>query len=139
MSAIRTLIVDDNADFRRRVREVLSLEPDISVVGEAANGREGIHKARRLKPNLVLMDVRMPGINGIDATVQLKREVPETQVIILTRYDLEEYRKAVAASGASGYVVKKSVLETLLPTIQEICAEEEKHRDDGRKHIRPRL
>jgi DNA-binding NarL/FixJ family response regulator len=58
---------------------------------------------------------------------------------ILTRYDLEEYRKAVAASGASGYVVKKTVLETLLPTIQEICAAEEKQRDNGRTQIRPRV
>jgi DNA-binding NarL/FixJ family response regulator len=78
------------------------------------------------------MDVRMPEICGIDATAQLKREVPETEVIILTRYDLEEYRKAAAASGASGYVVKESVLETLLPTIQEICTAEEKQRDNGR-------
>jgi len=132
MSAIKTLIVDDNAGFRRRVSELLISESDIEVVGEAADGREALRKARQLKPNLVLMDVRMPGLNGIDATAQLKREVPETKVIILTRYDLEEYRKAVAASGASGYVVKKTVLETLLPTIQEICTAEEKQRDNGR-------
>jgi DNA-binding NarL/FixJ family response regulator len=132
MSAITVLIVDDNAGFRSRVREILALKPDVKVAGEAADGREAIRKARQLKPNLVLMDVRMPEICGIDATAQLKREVPETEVIILTRYDLEEYRKAAAASGASGYVVKESVLETLLPTIQEICAAEEKQRDNGR-------
>ena len=120
MSAVKTLIVDDNASFRRRVSELLTSEPDIAVVGEAADGREALRKARQLEPDIVLMDVRMPGMNGIDATRQLRREVPEIQVIILTTYDLEEYRKAVAASGASGYVVKKSMLETLLPTIQEI-------------------
>ena len=131
MSAIKTLIVDDNAGFRRRVSELLTSEPDIAVVGEAADGREALRKARQLKPDLVLIDVRMPEMNGIDATRQLRREVPEIQVIILTTYDLEEYRKAVAASGASGYVVKKTVLETLLPTIQEICTAEEKQRDNG--------
>jgi DNA-binding NarL/FixJ family response regulator len=139
MSAIKTLIVDDNVGFRRRVSEILVSESDIEVIGEATDGREALRKVRQLKPNLVLMDVRMPGLNGIDATAQLKREVPETKVIILTRYDLEEYRKAVAASGASGYVVKETVLETLLPTIHEICTAEEKQRDNGRTQIRPRV
>jgi DNA-binding NarL/FixJ family response regulator len=121
MSAIKTLIVDDNADFRRRVREILALELDIAVVGEAADGREAVRKARRLEPDLILMDVRMPRMNGINATHQLKREMPEIQVVILTTYDLEEYRKAAAASGASGYVVKRSLVNVLLPAIREVC------------------
>jgi DNA-binding NarL/FixJ family response regulator len=127
MSAIRTLIVDDNARFRRRVREMLALEPDITVVGEAADGREAVRKARRIEPDLVLMDVRMPGVNGIDATHQLKREMPEIQVIILTMYDLEEYRKAAADSGAGGYVVKRSLVTELLPAIRKACWERENH------------
>jgi DNA-binding NarL/FixJ family response regulator len=124
-SKIKTLIVDDNADFRRRVREILALEPDIAVVGEADDGREAIRKARQLKPNLVLMDVRMPGMNGIDATHQLKREMPEIQVIILTMYDLEEYQRAAATSGADGYVVKSSLVNALLSSIREVCWERE--------------
>jgi len=121
MSAIKTLIVDDNAVFRRRVSELLTSEPDIAIVGEAADGREALRKARQLEPDLVLTDVRMPGMNGIDATRQLRCEMPEIQVIILTTYDLEEYRKAAAASGASGYVVKRSLVNALLPAIREVC------------------
>jgi DNA-binding NarL/FixJ family response regulator len=121
MSAVRTLIVDDNAGFRRRVKEFLAFEPDILVIGEAAGGREALRRARQLDPDLVLMDVRMPGMNGIDATRQLRREMPEIRVIILTTYDLEEYRKAAAASGASGYVVKRSLVNALLPAIREVC------------------
>jgi DNA-binding NarL/FixJ family response regulator len=121
MSAVKTLIVDYNAGFRRRVREILDLEPDVEIVGEAADGREALRKARQLKPNLVLMDVRMPGMNGIDATRQLKYEMPEIRVIILTMHDLKEYWEAAMASGASGYVVKGSLIEALLPTICRVC------------------
>jgi len=125
MSAIKILIVDDSAAFRRRVREILALEPDIAVAGEAADGREALHKARQIKPNLVLMDVRMPGMNGIDATRQLKCEMTGIQVIIMTMHDLKEYREAATASGASGYVVKRRLTEALLPTIRSVCQGQE--------------
>ena len=118
MPIVRTLIVDDNASFRRRVKEFLASEPDIEVIGEAADGREAILKARALHPDLVLMDVRMPGTNGLDATRQLKEEMPELRVIILTIYELQEYREAALASGANGYVVKKSLIEELVPAIR---------------------
>lgn len=121
MRIIRTLIVDDNADFRRRLKEFLASEPDIEVVGEAADGQDAILKARELKPDVVLMDVRMPGTNGLDATRQLKDEMPEVKVIMLSRFDLQEYREAAKASGASGYVIKKSLIEELLPAIRGAC------------------
>ncbi len=121
MQVIRTLIVDDNAGFRRRVKEFLASEPDIEVIGEAADGREAILKARELQPDLVLMDVRMPGINGLEATRQLKDEMPKLKVIILTIYDLQEYREAALASGASGYVVKKNLVQELLPAIRRVA------------------
>jgi DNA-binding NarL/FixJ family response regulator len=114
----RTLVVDDDARFRRSVREVLASEPDIEVVGEAASGPEAILKARELKPDLVLMDVRMPGMNGVSATRQIKGEMPGVKIIILTIFDLPEYREAAMAGGASGYVVKKSLLKELLPAIR---------------------
>ena len=119
MPIVRTLIVDDNASFRRRVKEFLASEPDIEVIGEAADGQAAILKARELQPDLVLMDVRMPGTNGITATRQLKDEMPELRIIILTIYDLEQYREAAMASGANGYVVKKSLIEELVPAIRE--------------------
>ncbi len=118
----RALGADDDANFRRRVRELLASEPDIEVVGEAANGQEAILKARELEPDLVLMDVRMPGINGLEATRRLKDEMSQLDVIILTLFDLDEYRKAATNSGASGYVIKKSLIEALSPTIRETLA-----------------
>ena len=120
MQIMRTLIVDDDALFRRRVKELLATQPDIEVIGEAADGREAVLKARELEPDLVLMDVRMPGTNGINATRQLKDEMPELKVIILTIYDLQEYREAARARGASGYVVKQSLIEDLLPAIRRV-------------------
>ena len=118
MQITGTLIVDDDAGFRRRVKEFLASEPDIEVVGEAADAQEGILKAREEKPDVVLMDLRMPGMNGLDATRQLKRQMPELKIIILTIYDVEEYREAAMASGASGYVSKKSMMEELVPAIR---------------------
>ena len=119
MCRIRIMIVDDNATFREQLKEFLASEPDIEVVGEAADGQEAIRKARELQPDVVLMDVRMPGINGIHATRQLKEEMPEVKVIILSLYDIDEYRKAALDSGASGYVVKKSIVQELLPAIRD--------------------
>ena len=118
MKIVKILIVDDNAGFRRRVREFLIYEPDIDVIGEAAEGQEAIRKAGELQPDLVLMDVRMPGMTGIAATHQLKDENPELKVIILSRFDVQEYRDAAQASGASGYVIKKHLFEELLPAIR---------------------
>jgi DNA-binding NarL/FixJ family response regulator len=116
---IRTLIVDDDASFRRHVKEFLASEPDIEVIGEAADGQEALLKTRELQPDLVLMDVRMPGVNGVDATRQLKDEMPELRVIVLTIFDMQEYREAAMASGANGYVVKKSFIEELVPAIRD--------------------
>jgi DNA-binding NarL/FixJ family response regulator len=115
---IRTLIVDDKADFRRQVKEFLTSEPDIEVIGEAGDGQEAILKARELRPDVVLMDVSMPGTNGINATRQLKDEMPEVRIIILSVFDLPQYKEAAMAGGASGYVVKQSLFKDLLPAIR---------------------
>ena len=116
---IGTLIVDDDAGFRQRVKQLLASEPDIEIIGEAADGREAILRAGELEPDLVLMDVRMPGMNGVDATRQLKAEMPQLKVIMLTIFDLQEYREAAKASGASGYVIKKSLIQDLVPAIRD--------------------
>jgi DNA-binding NarL/FixJ family response regulator len=117
---MRTLIVDDNARFRWRVREILASEPDIEVTGEAADGQEGVLKAGELKPDLALVDARLPRMNGITATRRLKDEMPETRVIILTVFDSQEYGEAAMACGANGYVVKESLFEELLPAIRGV-------------------
>jgi len=115
---IRTLIVDDDARFRLFAKRLLSNEPDIEVIGEAEDGQEAILKARELKPDVVLMDLRMPGMNGIDATRHMKNKKPELPVIMLTIYDMEEYREAATAAGAVNYVLKKSMNEELIPVIR---------------------
>ena len=118
MRIIRTLIVDDDARIRRFVKGILSNEPDIAVGGEAADGQEAIIKAKELKPDLVLMDVRMHKLNGLQATRQLKEEMPELKIIILTLYDFEEYREAATAAGVANYILKKSMNKDLIPAIR---------------------
>lgn len=118
MQNIRTLIVDDDAGFRRRVQKLLATESEIEVIGEAVDGQEAILKAKEYKPDLVLMDIRMPKMNGIEATHQLKSEMPELKIIILTIFDEQEYREAVMLRGANGYIIKKSLLDELVPAIR---------------------
>jgi DNA-binding NarL/FixJ family response regulator len=116
------LVVDDDARLRRCIAKILASTPEIEIVGEATSGPEAIELSRELRPDLVLMDVRMPGSNGLETTEQLKREMPQVQVIILTTYDLAEYRDAAIESGASGYVVKRALSEHLVPTIRDVRA-----------------
>ena len=123
---INILVVDDNPDFCKRVRDFLADNPGINVIGEANDGEEAISKTLDLKPDLVLMDVRMGGMNGLNATQQLKDEYPQMAIIILSTYDLHEYREAARIRGASGYIVKKNMAEELLPIIQRVMAEQGK-------------
>ncbi|MBL7065874.1 MAG: response regulator transcription factor [Anaerolineae bacterium] len=118
MQAIRVLIVDDSAGFRRRVKEFLAPEPDIQIVGEAGDGREAIEKAVELEPDVVLMDVRMAGMSGLDAIRRLAAVRPGVRVIVLSRFDMQEYRDAAQASGASDYVAKRALVDELLPAIR---------------------
>ena len=118
MQTTKTLIVDDSADFRRRVGEILSSELDIEVVGQAADVEEALRKARALKPDVVLMDVRLPGTNGLSATREIQERMPDVKVIILSRFDLQEYREVAEACGASDYVVKRAMIRDLVPAIR---------------------
>jgi DNA-binding NarL/FixJ family response regulator len=120
VQATRVLIVDDSVGFRWRLKEFLAPEPDIRIVGEAVDGREAIDKAVKLKPDVVLMDVRMAGMNGFDATRRLVAVRPEVRIIILSRFDLQEYRDAAQASGAGAYVPKRSLMDDLLPAIRRL-------------------
>ncbi len=114
------LIVDDSALIRSRVREMLAEEPDLKIVGEAEDGLGAIEKARALGPDLLLMDIRMPFMNGIEAVRLLKKEMPEVKAIILTIHDLQEYRKAAKNCGADDFVLKISMDKELMPTIRGI-------------------
>lgn len=123
---INILIVDDNPDFSNRVRDFLIDIRGIDIIGEASDGEEAISQARALEPDLVLMDVRMAGMNGLTATQQLKDEHPQMAIIILSTYDLHEYREAARIRGASGYVVKMNMADELIPAIQQALEEQGK-------------
>ncbi len=117
---IGILIVDDNRPFRERLKVFLAAYPEVEVVGEAGDGQVALIKAKELKPDIVLMDLRMGGLTGLSATSQLKNELPEIQVIILSRSDLKAYRDAAEAVGASAYVAKRDLVKNLLPAIRQV-------------------
>jgi DNA-binding NarL/FixJ family response regulator len=114
------LIVDDDEDLRLGLGDLLASVEGIHVAGRAANGWEAIQKARELKPDLIVMDIRMPGLSGIEATRQIKREQPGVGIIILTMLDAQEYRQAALAAGADAYVMKHALLRELIPAIRRL-------------------
>ena len=103
---IRVLLVDDQALLRRGFRMILDHEPDIEVVGEAGNGEEAIEQAAHCSPDVVLMDIRMPVIDGVEATGRIVADNPDTRVLILTTFDLDEYAFGALRAGASGFLLK---------------------------------
>lgn len=108
----RVLVVDDHAVVRSGLRHVLDAEADIETVGEAADGREAVFQVRALKPDLVLMDVVMPGESGLEATARIVKETPETRVLMLSMQDDPRYVREAFAAGASGYVLKEAAEES---------------------------
>jgi len=120
MQPIRILVADDSARFRGHLNTFLNAEPDIVVIGEACNGQDAVTQATRLKPDVVLMDVRMPDLNGLEATRLLRAACPDMHVIMLSRFDVQEYRDEAASSGANGYVVKRTLFTDLLPAIRGV-------------------
>ncbi|HEY4402320.1 MAG TPA: response regulator transcription factor, partial [Acidimicrobiia bacterium] len=114
---IRVVIVDDHALFRRGLDLVLSEEPDIKVVGEAADGIEAVHRAEEMAPDVVVMDVRMPRSTGIEAARRIRERLPDTKVIMLTVSDSEEDLYAAVKAGASGYLLKEISIEELADAV----------------------
>ncbi len=112
-STIRLLLVDDQSLFREGLRTLLSVWPDLAVVGEASNGQEAIEQAQLLRPDVVLMDLRMPVLDGVAATQRIRQAVPDSQVIVLTTFDDDEYVFEGLRAGAVGYLLK-DVLSTKL-------------------------
>lgn len=100
------LIVENHALLRAGLRALLSADPDFEVVGEAANGHDAIQAVRTLQPTLVLMDISMPGMNGIEAMIDIKRRSPSVRIIVITMHKEDEYIHASLSAGADGYLLK---------------------------------
>ncbi len=117
---IHVLIVDDHTILRAGLRMLLNAHPDIEVVGEASDGNQAIMSAQRLQPDVILMDIAMPECNGIEATRQIKRLIPETRVLVLTMHENEEYLFQVLRAGASGYILKEAADTELVTAIRVV-------------------
>jgi two-component system response regulator NreC len=115
---IRILLADDHTVLRSGLRALLSAQADLEVAGEAADGAEALRLAQTIKPDVVVMDIGMPGVSGIDATARIRRELPSTKVLILSMHDDQGYLRQALRAGASGYVLKKAADTELLAAIR---------------------
>ncbi len=120
MKKIRVLVVDDHTLVRDGIRALLALAADIEVVGEAASGKEALQKVRQLGPDVVLMDLAMPAMGGLEATRRIRREFSGTKVLAVTQYDDSEYVIPVIAAGACGFITKSAAFSELASAIQAV-------------------
>lgn len=120
MPKTRVMLVDDHAVVLMGVRALLQEEEGFDVVGEAANGHEAVREAKRLKPDIVLMDITLPDMNGLEAMTQLKAEAPDVRVVILTMHEDKDYFFRALQAGASGYVVKGGDKENILAALRAV-------------------
>jgi len=120
--SIRVLIADDQALVRTGFRAILEAEPDMQVVGEAADGRQAVEATRTLRPDVVLMDIRMPTLDGIEATRLLAGSDPRTRILILTTFDLDQYVYEALRAGASGFLLKDAGADELMHAVRVIAA-----------------
>jgi DNA-binding NarL/FixJ family response regulator len=119
-SSAHVLVVDDSPLMRRMVREVLESESGFKIVGEAQNGREAIRRAKQLKPDLVILDLGMPVMNGLEAAPALKRTLPEVRLILLTMYSDPEVEQTARSAGIDAVVPKDEALEHLVQTARQL-------------------
>jgi DNA-binding NarL/FixJ family response regulator len=117
---IKVLVVDDHTVVREGIRAVLTLQRDIDVVGEAVDGRDGVEKTRQLMPDVVLMDIVMPVLSGLEATKQISKERPQSKVLILTQYDDKENQLTTREAGAWGFIPKRAASAQLLDGIRSV-------------------
>lgn len=117
---VRLLIAEDHSLVRGAVRMLLDAEPGFEVVGEAANGEEAVELAKKLVPDVVLMDIAMPGLNGAKATRRLKNFMPSMKILVLTRHDEDGYLQQLFAEGADGYVLKQSPSAVLIDAVKKV-------------------
>jgi DNA-binding NarL/FixJ family response regulator len=118
---IRILLADDHDVVRRGLSALLANRPDWQVVGEAQNGREAVSLAVKLKPQVAVLDLSMPELNGLEATRQIRKEVPETEVLVFSMYESEQFVRDLLAAGARGYVLKSDVTTQLLIAVETVA------------------
>ena len=116
----KVLLVDDHTIVRQGIKALLDTQEGIEVVGEAEDGREAIEKAKQMAPNVIVIDITMPNLNGIEATRQIKKINPEMKVLVLTVHDNEEYVHRILQAGASGYLLKESAVSDLVSAINAV-------------------
>ena len=121
MPPIRVLVAEDHAFVREGTRQILERHRDIEVVGEATNGVEAVASAVSLKPDVVLLDIRMPELNGIDATLQIRERVPSTAILILSAYDDDDYVMSLLDAGAAEYLLKTVRSRELVDAVRRVC------------------
>jgi DNA-binding NarL/FixJ family response regulator len=119
MEKIRILLADDHTVVRQGLRALLKAEPDIEVVGEAETGRQAVQMTRTLLPHVVVMDIAMPSLNGLEATRQITREVPDAKVLVLSSYNDDEYVQQLTEAGAAGYLLKQTAAADLIKAVHE--------------------
>jgi two-component system response regulator NreC len=121
---VRILIADDHALVREGIMAFLGMAEDLEVAGEAADGVATIEQAKKLKPDVILMDINMPKLGGLEATVELRKALPDTKIIVLTQYEDAVYVRRFLKAGASGYLVKRAVGTDLITAIKAVMAGE---------------
>jgi len=138
-SASRIILADDHPLFRAALRQLLSAQPGLEVVAEAADGREALEVCRRLHPNLVLMDVMMPKLSGIEATRAIKRELPTTVVLMLSAFENPDYLLRALRAGASGYLLKHASAQQITQGIRQVLEGEYPLNHGAAVHLLRRL
>jgi DNA-binding NarL/FixJ family response regulator len=118
MAPTRVVLADDNHSFRGTLKAILSLQPDIEIVGEAATGREALRQVSALRPDVLVLDIRLPDYDGLEVLRRLRQTDDQTRVVVLSLWDNAEYRRTAKERGASAYVVKGVAFTQLLPIIR---------------------
>ena len=118
--SLRVLVVDDNESVRRSVSQILRSQADIEVVCEASDGVDAVRKVREHQPDVVLLDITMPAMNGLEVAEIIKAEFPAVQILIVSQHDSRGFQWAALAAGVSGYIIKSNVGTDLLPELQRI-------------------
>ena len=129
MRKIKIMIADDHTIIRQGMRKLFEAYPELQIVGESQDGEEAVELVKQLLPDLIIMDISMPGLNGLEATRQIKKRFPETKILILTMHAEKEYIFKILQSGASGYLLKGSAIDELVTAIHAV--------DRGESYLSP--